>query len=274
MKKSLVLLVLPALLLSGCNKEISAADAKARAKEIEEHEVDLSTIDAFKVEASMVQDVQGKYRGQDVTGKNEIKTVYEISTKENFFHVFHSSSDPKEAYESEHWIYLKDSVFFDVNRNKDDEGESKLYSKVEGVESVVTAAFEAARKALVASVIDEATGKSYLAQVENVADDKPEEGAKYSVKYYSAGEGSLTVEGKVEYEGYTTNNIKFDSGHAEIKYAWDKYLLSEVSASAYLAVVASSVDTDLHIDSKVSEKLAYEVKAAYPNLDDYKQSLL
>ena len=203
----------------------------------------------------------------------------EFSVDQNFIHVnsYMSSfdGDKTKAAEVEQWYFIKDAVFYAATRNKEGDGtETKTYISVEGVATTVQAAFNEYLNDVVKSVLKEAADKTYLQQVEAMADGKTEAGSEYQVKYYTAGDGNLTVEGKGTFTDYEVEKGLKGSGSGSVKYAWDKYLLAEVSASMEIHVVDASSNTDLTMKMNMAEKLSFEVKVAQPDLSGYTKASL
>lgn len=280
MKKSLVLLVLPALLLSGCNKEISAADAKAKAKEIEDYQVDVNSYESLGFTSEDSIEAKGTYSGEEMDSVRRSKTVYEFFANEKLMHTFTTSEekDNKKGQtvteEDEAWYYLKDNDFYSVFRSIENGEESKTYSVVKGVGDLATKAYETALQLFVKSFVAAATGKEGLEIVQKVADGQaPVDGANFEVKYYTSGDGNLTVEGKVKFENYEFFGFKAN-GEGTIKYGWDKYLLSMAESSNSLTSVDEANGVNIAATVKENVKVSYDVKASYPDLNGYQQILL
>lgn len=275
-KRNLILLVLPALMLSGCNKEISAADAKAKAKEIEEHEVKAEDYNALSVSVKMHSEASGKIEGQQGNEKGDMETLVEFSVEGNYIHTKSYMKDQDiqagktETAEQESWAYLKDDVFYTAVRANDGSKETKTYYTVEGIADVVKAAFKTSLDATVKSALAQASDKTYLQAVEGLADGKTEEGVDYKVKYYTAGDGNLTVEGTASYTDYQYDGVK-GSGSGKVKYAWDKYLLAEIAVTMDFHGVEEAKDTDVTMKIDMSEKLGFECKVNYPDLSGYEK---
>lgn len=280
MKKSLVLLVLPALLLSGCNKEISAADAKAKAKEIEDHQVDVNSYESLGFTSEDSVEAKGTYAGEEMDSVRKSKTVNEFFANDKLMHTFTASEekDNKKGQtvteEDEAWYYLKDNDFYSVFRSIENGEESKTYSVVKGVGDLATKAYETSLQLFVKSFVAAATGKEGLEVVQKVADGQaPVDGANFEVKYYTSGDGNLTVEGKVKYENYEFFGFKAN-GEGTIKYGWDKYLLSMAESSNSLTSVDEANGVNIAATVKENVKVSYDVKASYPDLNGYQQILL
>lgn len=280
MKKSLVLLVLPALLLSGCNKEISAADAKAKAKEIEDHQVDVNSYESLGFTSEDSVEAKGTYAGEEMDSVRKSKTVNEFFANDKLMHTFTASEekDNKKGQtvteEDEAWYYLKDNDFYSVFRSIENGEESKTYSVVKGVGDLATKAYETSLQLFVKSFVAAATGKEGLEVVQKVADGQaPVDGANFEVKYYTSGDGNLTVEGKVKFENYEFLGFKAN-GEGTIKYGWDKYLLSIAESSNSLTSVDEANGVNIAATVKENVKVSYDVKASYPDLNGYQQILL
>lgn len=275
-KSKLILLAIPALMLSGCNKEISAADAKQKAKEIEQHEVKAEDYNALSVSVKMHSEAVGKIEGKQGNEKVDMETLVEFSIEGNYIHTKSFMKDEDvtnsktETAEQESWVYLKDEVFYTAVRTNDGSKETKTYYSVEGVADVVKAAFKTSLDATVKEALAEASDKTYLQAVENIADEKAEDGVTYTVKYYTAGDGNLTVEGSAAYTDYAYEGVK-GSGSAKVKYAWDKYLLAEIAVAMDFHGVEADKDTDVTMKLDMSEKLGFECKVNYPDLSGYEK---
>lgn len=271
-RKHLILLALPALMLSGCNKEISAADAKAKAKEIEEHEVKAEDYKALSVSMKMSEETAGKVQGETMNAKMETNQTYEFNVDSNYIHTIQYSKvtegEKSETSDLESWLYIKDGGLYTVSRANDGKEEQKTYSVVEGLEDVIKPVFQKSLDSLVKSVLEEASDKDNLELVSQIADGQTPEGAKYEAKYYTAGDGNLTVEAKATMENYSYEGVKAN-GSGTVKYAWDKYLLSEIAVKSELAATDTESDTNATFKMDMSEKLAFECKVNYPDLSGY-----
>lgn len=278
-KKSLILLALPAFLLGGCNKEISAADAKAKAKQIEEHEVKAEDYKALSVATKMSESTSGKVNGTNGNEKMEIEAITEFSVDDSFVHVkaFTKLEDltknETKTSSTEMWTYLKDDIFYTATAVSDGSNEQKTYVTVEGVAEAVKAAFKANLDETVKTALDGVSSDTYLDMIENIADGETQEGITYSVKYFSSGDGNLTVEGNATFNDYEYQGIK-GNGTGKVKYAWDKYLLSEVEVSMDFNAKDEGTDTDATMKMDMSEKVSFEVRPSYPDLTNFKKVVL
>lgn len=261
-RAKILLLAIPALLLGGCEKEISKEDAKARAKEIEEHEVVAS--DFAKLTMEMNSSRKGKDDGKDVDDSSSMKVAVEVSAKDYFIHM-RSESD---GTISENWIYVSESKLYTVNYSKGEE-ESKTYTVLEtGAEEAFKTLLGTQNK----QISEQLSGKSYLTNLFNEDGDMSAEleNAKVEAKYYSSGEGNLRVEmtvtsteGEEKVDYSVTGTIK-----ASVKF--DNYMLSTLESSSELT--NKSADGTTNFVSKSSTKIEAsiaEFKVTLPNLEGY-----
>lgn len=276
-RKHLILLALPALMLSGCTKQISGEEAKAKAKEIEEHEVKAEDYKALSANVKMVNSVEGKVEGEQVKQSEEMNVIMEFAVEQSYIHTYSYTKevdgDKVEENLMETWSYIKDDAFYNVTKAKEaGKEESKTYVKVSGADAI-KAAYDAILDNAVKTVLTTAANKETISHVENYADGKAEEGVQYDFKFYTAGEGNLTAEATAKFTDYIFDGIK-TNGTGKVKFGWDKYLMVEEAVTSELHGVDTESDTDATAKIEVNEKLAFEVKAAYPNLDEYKQVVL
>lgn len=276
MNKKLILLALPALLLSGCNKEISAADAKVKAKEIAEHEVKAEDIKAVSVNFVTTMEAKGKSEGVEGDIAANQTTVMDFSYEDKFVHVLNKESETmngeSEATESEAWFFLKDGNFTMATRTLHDGKETKNKVSIPDVSGVGEKQFETATKDIISSLVEELHGKATLEAIQKIADQEAPEGITYEVKYYTSGDGNLTVEGKESFKDYSYNGYK-GSGDGTVKYAWNNYLLAELSATMNLQIGEEGTDNDAKLKVESTGKADYGYKVAYPDLSDYQTGL-
>ena len=284
MKKSIILLALPALALTGCASAITAAEAKEVAQKIAEHKFtdeELKEFKALTLSADVKMEMSGKEGGKEGAMKDDSVTVIEVSADKKFVHTkieekgSEKEGDKEESGEmlEETWLYVKDGAFYSVTHSKShsegEDSESKQYYVLEGVEEAVTQGFEKALLKTVQSAVAAASGKEYLPKVlesvEEPAEDSP---VKYDVKYASSGEGSLVFKGSAEYSDYVYEGVK-TSGSAKAKYVWDNYLLTEASASMKLH--GEEGEDVLDVSMEVKETLKFKAKVSYPSLDGYEK---
>lgn len=289
MKKSIILLALPALALTGCAKTITAAEAKEEAKKIAEHKMtqeELDAITAITVSFNMNSDESGKVDGTAFSDKSEMEVKYEVSADKKFVHTkYAQKSESKEGdkdaevYENfgESWTYVKDGALYVVNHSRSQsegkESESKTYYVVEN--DTVTSLFEKSLKSGVEQAAKAAAGTDYLGIVEQSSSETAAEaGIKYEVKYASSGEGNLSVKGKAEYTDYAypvgEGKVVKTSGSATLKYAWDKYLMSEIAAT--MDVHGEEGENSANVKTEAKGTVKYKAKVSYPSLDGFEKA--
>lgn len=289
MKKSIILLALPALALTGCAKTITAAEAKEEAKKIAEHKMtddEINAIKALTVSISSKDEQSGKYAGQEGSMSSEDEIVYEISADKSFIHTkVASKSETKEKDKdavvnesySEYWTYVKDNALYLVKHARSEsegkKSEEKLYFVLEN--DKVASEFEASLKKGLKTAVQYASGEGYTYIIDQSADEKAEEqGAKYEVKYTSSGEGNLSIKGKAEFKDYEYPVSPYKTikatGSATIKYGWDKYLLSVAEMS--MSLHAEEGEDAFDIKSEVNAGVKFKAKVSYPNLGDFEKT--
>ena len=281
MKKSIILLALPALALTGCAKTITAAEAKEEAKKIAEHKMtqeELDAITAITVSFVMNSEESGKVDGATFSDKLEMEVQYEVSADKKFVHAkYAQKSESKEGDKdaevsetfNESWTYVKDGALYVVTHS----GESKKYYVVEN--DTVTSLFEKSLKSGVEQAVQAAAGTEYLGIFEESSSETAAEaGVKYEVKYASSGEGNLSVKGKAEYKDYAypvgEGKVVKTSGSATLKYAWDKYLMSEVAAT--MDVHGEEGENSASVKTEAKGTVKYKAKVSYPSLDGFEKA--
>ena len=288
MKKSIILLALPALALTGCASAITAAEAKEAATKIAEHKFTEEELKAFKaltVSADVKMEMSGKVDGKEGAMKEDAVTLIEVSADKKFVHTkFEEKGSEKEGDKEESgemfeeaWLYVKDGAFYSVTHSKShstgEDSELKQYYVLEGVEEAVSQGFEKALLNAVQSAVVAASGSEYMSEVIASAEEQPADSpVKYDVKYASSGDGSLVFKGTAEYENYEYEGVK-TSGSAKAKYVWEDYLLTEAAASMKLH--GEEGENVIDVSMEVKESLKFKAKVSYPSLDGYeKVSLL
>jgi len=271
MNKKLILVALPALVLTGCNKKLDVKAAVERAEEIKTHEVDYSKIQALKFTYEMSSKESGKDNGTAYEESHTSSGKFEFSRKKSFFHLVSvsesKSTSETEKREEERWLYVKDSNFYSVVREVDKDGETKVYSVVENGGD----AFKAALDQLFKYTLSAARGTSYLSIVSQVAEAEEQpavEGHKSSYKFTfrSKGEGSLTVKGKYTEEESGSEESYTES--AKYKVVWEDYFIK--NASVKTTYSGKSGEDDYKGEEKASAKLKFKFSAVkYPKLDGY-----
>ena len=288
MKKSIILLALPALALTGCASAITAAEAKEAATKIAEHKFtdeELKEFKALTLSADVKMEMSGKVGGKEGAMKEDAVTLIEISADKKFVHTkvevkdSEKEGDKEESGEmfQEAWLYVKDGAFYSVTHSKShstgEDSELKQYYVLEGVEEAVSQGFEKALLESVKSAVVAASGSEYMSEVIASAEEQPADSpVKYDVKYASSGDGSLVFKGTAEYENYEYEGVK-TSGSAKAKYVWEDYLLTEAAASMKLH--GEEGENVIDVSMEVKESLKFKAKVSYPSLDGFeKVSLL
>ena len=98
MKKSKILMLLPAFLLVGCAKSINKEDAQAKAQQINEYQ-EQHPVTEFKFEMYSLE--------QEDSEKEEQRASYEFSEEKVYFHI--------KAEETDMYAYKQDSKYYVVN---------------------------------------------------------------------------------------------------------------------------------------------------------------
>ena len=280
-KKSTMLLILPALALTGCAKAITPEEAKTRAAEIKSHTVDTSEIHALTFNLSSKTELSGKVQGKSGFAKYESEIVFEISEEKDFYHTKSLSKTERKEGDAdavktettlEVWAYVKDGTFTTATYSKTGETESRYYVNVDG-EAAAKLAFGAAIKLVINSAVSSASGAEYLGSIENMASETAVDGVKYDVKFSSSGEGSLIIKGNAEFSEIEMDGVK-SSGKGTVKYVWDKYLLSEIATKSSLTAKEGEgeTETDCTTNIEASGKLSYKAKVSYPDLSAFQKN--
>ena len=269
MKKSLILLALPALLLSGCSKEISKEDAKKRAQEIADHEVKLD--DFKKVHIEDTDD--GSFEG-NVNGTAKSKHVLEYSTEDKWVHSVTESEEKQGeetvTYKSEDWVYQDDGKYYVVeylNNNGTEHKGYSVYQESDPLWAVEKPIFEAAFSAIQTSAFAGLTGKESLKMLISKIDGGSLDGVTFDLKYFSTGEGNLTVEGKTVNTDFELYGYKGEVT-ATVKMGWDKYVLAENTAE-YEGTLKNEEGKEVKYKNSNKTTYSYDVTVGKPNLDEY-----
>jgi len=270
MKKSLILLALPALLLSGCSKEISKEDAKKRAQGIVDHEV--TALEFQKVRIENVS--EGSYEGSK-TGSGKTTDVTEFSSEDKWIHT-KTVSESKEGeevnnYESERWIYESEGKYVIADYVKYGGEEQKtyqLFQESDALWAVEKPIFESAFATAQTSAFAALSGKEYLKMVISSLDGQDPEGTKLDVKYYSTGDGNLSIEGTVVYQDEEVLEGFKGDVTAKVKVGWDKYVLAEDTLEEE-AVAKNAAGEEVKFKNVDKTTYSYEVTVTRPNLEEF-----
>ena len=261
MKKSLILLAIPALLLGGCNKEISQEEAKKSAKAIAEHEFKIGDIESAKIESTYNSSRVGKYNGKDINESEASRMVLGINQKENFLYSFNGNSE--EYVES--WIYVRDNTFVTATHTKDKNGESKTKGEIT---TGAVAAFKRYIASDLSSLASSLSSTSYLAGLLGEGEQEAEEGLTTTMKYYSSGDGNLTIEGTSTATNYQSYLGK-QTGTATAKIVYDNYLFAEFYNKSDMKVVSDDGAYDYKAVNEQSYKASIGFGVSYPDLTGY-----
>lgn len=238
MKKGLVLLVLPALLLSGCNKEISKDEAKDVAAKIAANTPELN---AFQDVTMDVSYEDSKTVG-DKTEANSYEYKIEYSGAGKFAHEKGKERKGDKYSAGELWAYVEENVFYMLS--EDDAGKKYGYKTAINPETFDFA--KAIGEGNLFNFVKEMNG--VLTTVSNGEAVNPSsylkgENVSVETKYFTSGEGNLTVESTAKASDVELSILLISgkvSGETKAKAAWDKNLPSmlEVNGSATLTTEA------------------------------------
>lgn len=248
MKKSLILLALPALLLGGCSGDtvVTEEDAEKAADAIANHER------AEVKAATITMSSRSKYDGKSSSGTAKV----EFDLDKSYAH----SKSTGDGIASEAWAYLKDEKVYSVSYYKGSDGkEVKTYYEIagEGTADILNGYIEG----ILAEVV---SYRDYSISSKEIKEAVAEAEAQgMSLKFYSNEEGHLRMEmsGSVETE--------YSKGSGTEVVEFKNYLLS------YLKMDTKG-STKKEDGSWVSSEMFLEVEASYssvsvsyPNLSGY-----
>lgn len=283
MKKThLILLAIPALMLSGCTKEISKEEAKdVAAKIAAKQKEEAAKNDVFRAEMSNYQKSEVVGEGSDDAKSEYNKTssgkmMIEYQTSKLVVHAS-SESSAGEAESGDMWALAKDNKVY-LLMDGGDEKVGRVVTPEAGQEINMDylltfldeIGFDYILVSLNASLTTIQEGK-------NVDEDATEEyGDKVttSLKYLTAGEGNLTVEDAITVKDatYEVGVLKGTAnGSFTTKYAWDKYLPLEASQEGSIDIEAQLLGGKLNLKQtmKNSLKYSYSGDVAVPNVEDF-----
>lgn len=227
MKKSKILMLLPAFLLVGCAKSINKEDAQAKAKQINEYQ-EQHPITEFKFEMHSLE--------QEDEEKEESTASYEFSEEKCYFHAKYEDKDL--------YAYKKDSKYYVVD------AVAKQYSEFEGEEA--KASFDYMIAGQKTQIAGRFTGMARVDIDGLLTHYVPAPNA--DVKYSTKGDGSLIVEASYKgSEGGAT-------GEVSAKVVWDKYYPTEMS------VKINSSEEGHSFKSEMSVKFEYSVNPSFVDL--------
>ncbi len=271
MKKSLILLALPALLLSGCSKEISKEDAKKRAQEIVDHEVKSEDFKKVRIEVVEEKKLEG-----EVSGFENTKQVREYSTDDKWVHSY-VVIDGKEGEqtikrEEESWAYQEEGKYYTVERVNNNGEEKKtynVYQETDEMWAVEKALFDTDFSLIQTLTFGDLTGKEALKELIKTINGETLDGLTFDLKYFSSGEGNLTIEGKtvdtkfelLGYKGEVTSTVKA---------GWDKYVMAENSETSE-GTLKNADNKEVKFTGSTKTTYSYEVGVTKPDLSGYQQ---
>ena len=263
MKKSLILLTIPTLLLASCNKEVDEAEAKRLAKGIAEHDVQLSDFKSARFEQNLKYSRKGKVDAADINDSSFEKTIKEINVEKYYFHSVYETDNTKH----ETWAFVRDDKLTVASYDKQGSGDATK-NKYE-ISIGVKIAFETKTAAESAYILGKVSAKSYAEMVV----DSSILPAGAEAKYYSSGDGNLTVEATVKYENVAKYDYKA-TGKDVYKLVLDQYLLAEYSQKQEANYKSDDGASDFNETVEEVEKVSINsVSPSYPNLSEYKTVL-
>lgn len=237
MKKSKLLMLLPAFLLVGCAKTLTPEEGKAKAKEIAEKRA-AEPLKVFGFEIKSTEKEGDKTDSNTISGELDVEKEY-----------LHMNTG-----HDEHWLYKgQDSQYYVVDHENigDAEHESKTYSVYS---AELKAAFEA-QFAASQSYAGMYVSVYASADLDKIRSEFLPASVTEEFKYSTKGEGQLTVE--FEWSG----EIEGVAGSIEMKGEWEDYLPQEFSLKT------SAKDGSYSMEASV--KFSYSVTPSYPNLEGY-----
>ena len=235
MKKSKLLMLLPAFLLVGCAKSLTPEEAQAVAKAINEKRA-AEPVEEFSIE------LYSKYVGME---ENEEETEkFEFSAPKVYFHTYESDDS------EEHWAYAKDGKYYVVSYEKDGEEETKEYYEFGEEAKAQFESMIAYTKQAVKSEFD-----AYAVVDIEALKNEYAKGVDAEVKYSSKGDGQLTAE--IEWSG----EVEGAKGSIKAKAVYEDYKPAEMSVETESSYMGEKMEM------KLSAKFGYSVSPSYPSLD-------
>lgn len=234
MKKSKLLMLLPAFLLVGCAKSLTPEEAQTVAKAINEKRA-AEPITEFKMETTYSVEVPGE-------DKEEGTALYEFSEPQYYFHII---SDGEES-----WAYKSGDKYIAATK----EGDTKQYYEYgeeakEQFEELIARNKQNAQEAFDQfAVVDFAALKEEYAKTIDA-----------DFKYSSKGDGQLTVE--LEWSG----EAQGAKGSIEMKGVWEDYKPAEFSLNGESSYAGQSTKESM------SAKFSYSVSPSYPDLSTFEK---
>lgn len=257
--------------MSGCSKEISKEDAKKRAQEIVDHEVKLEDFKKVHIESVEEKKVEGEASGFENT-----KQVMEYSTDDKWVHSY-EVIDAKEGEqtskrEEESWTYQEDGKYYTVERVNNNGEEMKAYNVYQESDEGWVAEkilFDAAFSLIQTGAFGGLTGKEALKELIKTIDGGAFDGLNFDLKYFSSGEGNLTVEGKKVDTKYELFGYKGEVT-STVKAGWDKYVMAENSETSE-GTLKNADNKEVKFTGSSKTTYSYEVSVTKPDLSGYQQ---
>ena len=226
MKKSKILMLLPAFLLVGCAKSINKEDAQAKAKQINEYQ-EQHPVTEFKFEMHSVE--------EEGSEKKEETASYEFSEDKVYFHIKAEETDVY-GYKKESKYYVVDAaakVYYEFG----EEAKATFETMIASQKSEVSMMFTGMARADIDNLV-----KKYVPM--------PNAEVKYSTK----GDGSLILEAsfKGSEEGMT--------GEVSAKAVWDKYYPTELTFKSTASGEGHSYKMEMSV------KFEYSVNPSFVDL--------
>ena len=225
-------MLLPAFLLVGCAKSLTAEEATAKMQQIKEKRA-AEPLDEWKFEIDSVTKTDGVVA-------HETHVVYEYSLSKNFYHMAASGV--------ESWAFAKDDKFYALMaEGSNKEGYEFTGEQKTDFESYISS--QVASGSLKFAVYANCDLPTLLEQYVPVANP--------DLKYSTKGDGQLTVEYKY------TGEIEGAQGSLEFKAVWNDYKPAEISMSG------TGEQAGIKMESSVAIKFAYSITPAYPDLTQF-----
>lgn len=248
MKKSLILLALPALLLGGCSGDtvVTEEDAERAADAIANHE-------RVEVKAASISiSSRSKYGDKSSSGTAKV----EFDLEKSYAH----SKSTSEGLTSEAWAYKKDEKAYSVSYYKGSDGqEVKTYYEFDAEES--TSILDGYIQGILAGIV---RYRDYSISSQDIKEAVAEAQAEgMELKFYSNEEGHL----RMEMSGSFENEYSKGSGKEVVEFK--NYLLSYLKTDS----TGKSKQKDgswLSVERYQEVEASYSsVSPSYPSLSGY-----
>ena len=232
MKKQLLsLLILPALMLTSCNKgkEIKKEEAEKLAQEISDKSNDeLASSENLEFKLSMIENT-GKGEDKESTS---VEYVYKMNEDSDIY--FQMKGESEDGYFDFTLINVYDEEYGEVTYLKTYDPEEKTttqYSIPGEVNILYENLFVVYKLQLSIAVMLYLSYTDPFEAMSVCEYDEEDEDIKGSTKYYSTGEGNLTAEISTKYVGEIDKDEE-DVTSASLSVTYDNYLLTNFSLVA------------------------------------------